>query len=133
MSAGVLAGIAVGGALGALSRYGVSALALRLGEGWAWGTFAVNFIGCAAIGGVLALTLTPEGGVPRWDVSDALRAALIVGFLGSFTTFSTYAWEAVDMFRAGETWKAAVFLLASNALGLAAVWAGWKAFGRVGG
>ncbi len=133
MNAGVVVGITVGGALGALSRFGVSALAQRLGEGWAWGTFVVNFLGCAAIGGVLALTLTPEGGVPRWDVSDALRAAIIVGFLGSFTTFSTYAWEAVDMLREGAVWKAGGFLLASNALGLAAVWVGWKAFGRVGG
>ena len=123
----------MGGAAGALSRYGVSALATRLGEGWAWGTFAVNFIGCALIGAVLALTMTPEGGMPKWDVSDAMRAALIVGFLGSFTTFSTYAWEAVDMFREGQVWRAAGFLVASNALGLAAVWVGWKAFGRVGG
>jgi len=132
MNAGVLFGIAVGGACGAVSRYGVSSLAVRLGEGWAWGTFVVNVLGCAAIGALLALMLTPEG-APRWAASPAMRAAVLVGFVGSFTTFSTYAWEAVEMVRAGQVWRAGAYLVVSNALGLAAVWGGWKVFERVGG
>jgi len=125
MSAGVLAGVAIGGAGGAVGRYLVSAAAGRLGGDWPWGTLAVNVLGCVAIGAVLALALTPEG-APRWEPSPAVRAAVLVGFLGAFTTFSTYAWEAVDLAMRGQAWRAAGYILLSHALGLAAVWGGWK-------
>ncbi len=124
MNAAVLFGVALGGAAGALARYLVSLAAERLGESWAWGTFGVNLLGCLLVGVAIALLTTPEG-APRWDASPALRAAVLVGFLGAFTTFSTYAWEAFDMISSGKTARAAAYLLASNALGLAAVWVGW--------
>lgn len=130
MSAGVLVGVAIGGACGALARFGVSEAARGLGESWAWGTFTVNVLGCAMIGVLIALLLTPEG-APRWEASPAVRAAVLVGFVGSFTTFSTYAWEALEMASRGHTLRAGVYLLASNAFGLAAVWVGWKVFARV--
>ena len=121
--------MALGGACGAVARYGVSSLAGRAGEGWPWGTLAVNLMGCLAVGAVLALMLTPEPS-PRWPASPAVRAAVLVGFLGAFTTFSTYAWEAVDLLANGKPGRAALYLLLSNAAGLAAVWAGWKVFDR---
>ncbi len=125
MSASVLAGIAVGGAGGAVARYLVSAAAGRFGAGWPWGTFAVNALGCVAIGALLALAMTPEG-APRWDPTAAVRAAVFVGFLGAFTTFSTYAWEAVDLAMRGHAWRATGYILLSHVVGLAAVWGGWK-------
>ncbi len=132
MQAGVLLGVAVGGACGAVARHGVSVLAQRAGDGFPWGTLAVNVLGCVAIGAILALMLTPVDG-PRWEASPAVRAAVIIGFVGSFTTFSTYAWETFDLASNGKLLRAGAYLLLSNAIGLAAVWAGWKVFGRVGG
>jgi len=129
LSAGVLAGVAIGGGAGATARYLISAAAGCLGSGWPWGTLTVNAVGCVAIGSLLALMLTPET-APRWSPSPATRAALLVGFLGAFTTFSTYAWEAVDLMMRGRPWRAGGYLLASHALGLAGVWLGWKMFVR---
>lgn len=109
-----LALVALGGALGALSRYLVSALATRwLGGGFAWGTAIVNIAGCFAIGvaaGFLERSVLPRG----------LWLLLVTGFLGGFTTFSTFSLETLQALQGGFTLKALVSIAANTAGGLAA-------------
>jgi CrcB protein len=119
-----LALVILGGALGTAARFGMVSAAQRLnpataeGPAWPWGTFVVNLIGCFAIG----YLATSFGG--RWPVRDEWRAAILVGVLGGFTTFSSLAWEGVDMFQSGHPGKAAAYVIASNALGLGLAWVG---------
>jgi len=108
--------VAAGGALGAVARYAVGDWFTRkLGTRFPWGTFAINASGCLAIG--FALTLLEE----RLPGSRAWRPLLVVGFLGAYTTFSTFGWEAHGLLRDGEWERASAYLLASVALGLIAV------------
>jgi len=89
--------IAIAGAIGTLARYGLSGLVQRLdGTSFPWGTFAVNVVGCFFFGVI-------------WMVADrhvhfpsGVRSALLIGFLGAFTTFSTYMFESVELLRAGQ-------------------------------
>jgi len=120
-----LLAVAVGGALGSTARY--------LLAGWVQqraasargavalfpaGTLVVNLAGCFAIGCLAALLQERFAGDP------ALRTFLLIGLLGGFTTFSTFGWETLALARDGNFALAAVNVLASLALGLAAVWAG---------
>lgn len=103
--------IAVGGALGAVARYGVGRLALHLG--WVefpWGTWAVNLTGCLLIG--LALPWLAHG-------HERLYALAVVGFLGAFTTFSTFSVETLLLLESGRAGLAALNALGSTAAGLA--------------
>ncbi len=113
----------VGGGLGALARFAVArAFLTQAGEGFPWGTLAVNWIGCIAIGLVsawLSLEHTPP----------ALRAFVITGLLGGFTTFSAFGLETMDLLTRGAWVPAALYVFASVAGGLAGVGAG-LAFGR---
>jgi fluoride exporter len=89
--------IALGGALGALSRHGVGIWAERLwGDGFPWGTFLVNALGSFVLG------LLIEAFVRTDAVSPGMRAALTTGFLGAFTTFSTYSVQSIRLFERGE-------------------------------
>jgi CrcB protein len=111
--------IAAGGALGALARYGATGLAVRLlGAGFPYGTLAVNLLGCLAIGVVFYLWQD------RAALSDAARQFVAIGFLGSFTTFSAFGAETFALWRNGSVGTAALYVAASVALGLAAVWLG---------
>lgn len=104
--------IAGAGALGALSRYGVSVWALRvLGSRLPWGTLLVNVVGCLLLGFLLeASVLLP--------LSKEARLALGTGFLGSFTTFSTFGVETVALVEAGD-WPGALLNVGLNlAVGL---------------
>ena len=77
--------IAIAGALGALSRYGISSFVSdQLGEKFALGTLAVNVIGCFLIGFVMHIALSTD------IISEEMRMAITVGFLGALTTFSTF-------------------------------------------
>lgn len=89
--------IAAGGALGAVARYGVSGWVQNAAPAtFPWGTLCVNAVGSMLIGVFLGISeLTP--------VSSALRLLFAVGFLGAFTTFSTYSLETLNMFRDKET------------------------------
>lgn len=93
----VAALVALGGAGGALARYYVS-VGMRqwLGEGWPWGTFIVNVVGCLVLG-LLA------GMADRELVDPAWRAAVMVGFLGAFTTFSTFSLEGVKLLKQADS------------------------------
>ena len=104
--------VAVGGALGALSRWGVGLAAARwtTASGLPIGTWAVNATGCFLIG--LALP---------WVVDDRLRLAAVVGFLGAFTTFSTYSADTIALWEQGRAGWALANAFGSVAVGLAAV------------
>lgn len=114
--------IALGGAIGALLRYGVAAAAQRVHETpLPVGTFAVNVLGCLVIGLVGGLMAGP------YALREETRALVMIGMLGAFTTFSTYGLETVSLLGDGQFAAAAVNVLASNAVGLLAVWLGYRA------
>ena len=117
--------VALGGTLGALSRYGLDrAIERRVDSLFPWSTFAVNISGCFAVGLVVA-TLVDRHDTPAW-----LRIGLTVGFLGAYTTFSTFAQETLDLGKSGYTWLALTDAVASVAVGVAFVYAG-TAVGRM--
>lgn len=106
----------VGGGLGAVSRYGVTVLAVRLfGAGFPWGTLAVNVVGCFLIG--LLFELAERTAL----ISPAARLLLMTGFLGGLTTFSAFGLESWNALRQGESSMMAVNVLANNVIGLLAV------------
>ncbi len=109
-----------GGFLGASLRYGLSALALRVfGKANLWiGTGVVNVCGCLLIGYLFALAQTE-----RLTSHDA-RLFLSVGLCGGFTTFSTFGLEFVELARSEQGGSAALYVVASLALGGLAVLAG---------
>lgn len=116
MNVGIkLVGIAAAGGLGALARYGLALGVQRLaGSGFPVGTFAVNMLGCFAFGlvfGVLERSLLPP----------ALRPVVLTGFMGAFTTFSTFAFESHALLRSGQVFWAAANLGGQVVLGVLGV------------
>lgn len=113
-----LAVIAVGGALGALARYGVGLTLPHVPGSFPLATFLVNVVGCLLIG-VLIVVIT------EWTRAHPLvRPFLGTGFLGGFTTFSTYAVEAQELLRAGRVAIAGAYLAGTLATAVAATWVG---------
>jgi CrcB protein len=110
--------VAAGGVLGVLSRYGLGRLTLHT-ESLLWVTVGINVLGSFLLG-----LLTAE----QWFSRD-VREALGVGFLGGFTTFSTFSVQVVLDVDAGEPGRAAAYLAASVVGGIAAAAAGY-ALGR---
>jgi CrcB protein len=111
--------VALGGSLGAVSRYGVGlAAAALVGGPTVLGTLAVNLLGCFGIG-------LAWGWIEAGQVAPGFAPLLLTGFLGAFTTFSTFGFETFALVRGGEALWAAAYVGASVCLGLAAVWAGW--------
>lgn len=110
--------VALGGALGAISRYGLGLIVIgRWGDRVPLGTWVVNGLGCFLMGILFVLTGKVNMGGP-------LKAFLAVGFLGALTTFSTYSLETVFMLRAHQ-WRGALLnSLGSVAVGLLMVAAG---------
>ncbi len=120
--------IAGGGACGAVCRYLMAMGVQRLGGAtFPVGTLAVNLLGCLVIGFLGALFAGPVVIREEW------RFALFVGFLGSFTTFSTYAWETLGLLNDGERGPALANVLLSNVGGLALVWFGYRLAQRLYG
>ena len=111
--------IAIGGALGSIARYWVgSSIAGRLGIRFPYGTLIVNITACLIIG----FSMTYLG--RRAELSPAWRFLIPVGFIGAYSTFSTYEWETLSTMRSGAFGIAALYAVGSLVLGLASVWAG---------
>jgi len=107
--------VAVGGALGAVGRYLATGWVQSLtGDFFPWGTLAVNVLGSLALGFTLIWLQASVA-------SAEARQFVAIGFLGSFTTFSTFSYESVAMLRDGEWWRAGGYITGSVTLGLAAM------------
>jgi CrcB protein len=115
--------IAIGGALGSIARFWVgSTIAGRMGIRFPFGTLIVNITACLIIG----FSLTYMG--RRADLSSAWRFVIPVGFIGAYSTFSTFEWETLSTMRSGAFVLAALYVGGSFVLGLIAVWGGsWLA------
>lgn len=111
--------ILAGGGAGSLVRYlAGSAIMSRLGGRFPMGTLAINVSGSFAIG--FLMTLFTE----RYQPHANLRLLLVVGFLGGYTTFSSFEWESYAAIRQGGFWIGLTNIIGSVVMGYAAVWLG---------
>ncbi|MBR62100.1 MAG: fluoride efflux transporter CrcB [Dehalococcoidia bacterium] len=114
--------VGAGGFIGAIARYGInSGFGRLIHDQWLpYGTLTVNVIGCLIIGMVAGLIDGKHiGGVE-------LRAFVVVGILGGFTTYSAFGYETINLLRDGNISAAIVNIAAQIVLGLCAVWIGYK-------
>ena len=117
--------VATGGALGAVLRYLVSMqIAAETGARFPWGTLTVNMIGCLVIGTMWSIT-------EHKTASEGLLLFLMVGLIGSFTTFSTYSLEGIQLIQSGKLLAGASYVLISNMAGLLLVLLGKSVLDRV--
>jgi len=115
----VIVGVALGGALGASSRYVLDHLIeQRSFSIFPWATFTINVTGCLLIG-VISASLVDRHNLPAW-----IRVGLVMGAIGGYTTFSTYAQEALTLFDAHDAAVALAYTVGSVVIGIAAVYAG---------
>lgn len=111
--------IAVGGAFGAVSRYGTALGVYSVfGRSFPYGTLFVNVIGSFLMG-ILSIML-----LDRFNIGPEWRAAILVGFLGAFTTFSTFSIETLNLLEQGDLVRALLNMLLSVSLCILAVWFG---------
>ncbi|WEJ63798.1 fluoride efflux transporter CrcB [Thiomicrorhabdus lithotrophica] len=114
--------IAMGGALGATARFALSHQVYQwFGREFAWGTLSVNVLGSFVMG-LIAVLL-----VDKLALSTEWRAFVMVGFLGAFTTFSTFSYETMQYIQVGEINKAFINIAVSVVTCLVAVWIGMLA------
>ena len=126
---GLLVGL--GGAVGALTRYGVGLAAARvLGKGFPWGTLIVNVAGCFAMGIVLEVIADLEAHSPE-GLTASIRQQLIlwhklvaIGFLGGLTTFSSFGGDTMRELLGGHAGGAIANVAANTIFSLTAVWCG---------
>ena len=111
--------IAAGGALGAIARYVIgAAVGSRMGIKFPYGTLIINISACVIIG----FSITYLG--RRADLNPAWRYLIPIGFVGAYSTFSTYEGETFSTLRSGAFFLAALYAVGSLIVGLAAVWVG---------
>src|ERR1035438_6900557 len=111
--------IAAGGAAGSILRYWVgSTISGRMGTRFPYGTLVINITACVLIG----FSITYLG--KRADLNPAWRFLIPVGFIGAYSTFSTYEWEPLSTIRSGAFALAALYAVGSLVAGLAATWCG---------
>ncbi len=112
--------IMAGGSMGSLARYVLSSVVSeKLGGDFPYGTLAVNFLGSFVMG-FLAFVL-----VERIGLDPLLRLGIFVGFLGAFTTFSTFSMETMNLFEEGLHLRALLNMFANVVLSVLAVWLGF--------
>lgn len=113
--------IGLAGFIGTLGRYWLSGLvARRYGETFPSGTLAVNLIGCFLVG--IFFYLLQE----RFLVNQTVRTIIMIGFLGGFTTFSSFGLQTFTLLQNGQFGLAALNVSLSNLIGLILVWAGYS-------
>jgi CrcB protein len=113
---GTIGMIGAGGAIGAVSRYGVNLLAVRImGHGFPWGTLAVNVAGSFIMGALIALF------AHLWQPPESVRIFFVTGFLGAFTTFSTFSLDTVALYERGDIMLSGLYVLASVILSVGAL------------
>jgi CrcB protein len=113
--------IGLAGFAGTLTRYWLSGvIARRYGETFPYGTLAVNALGCFVAGFLFYFMYE------RFLNSPTSRSLVFIGFLGAFTTFSSYSLQTFMLLRDGEFYLAFLNMAASNILGLLLVWAGYN-------
>lgn len=118
--------VGAAGSLGAMSRYGVDLAVHRLvGREWPWGTLVVNLLGCFALGLLMELALGQH-------LSRQAALFWTTGFLGAFTTFSTFSFQTVQLLERGSYWGAALNVVVSVGLGLVAAALGMRLGGGLG-
>ncbi|MEK9723101.1 MAG: fluoride efflux transporter CrcB [Rhodospirillaceae bacterium] len=128
MSVQMIVAVAAGGAVGAVGRFLVMTGAGHvLGHGFPYGTMIVNIVGAFALGALIEVSALV------WSPSEELRAFLVVGCLGAFTTFSTFSLDAVTLWHRGELVAATVYVGGSVILGLAAFIGGLAALRAIVG
>jgi CrcB protein len=116
--------VALGSALGGVGRYAVAKIWPAVPGGWPIATIAVNVLGSFAIGALsILLALRGSSGEPA-SSAEAMRVFWMTGVLGGFTTYSAFALETVNLASGEEPWRAAVYVVATLVLCLAAAWAG---------
>jgi fluoride exporter len=121
VSVRTIVGVGLAGAVGALSRYGAEGLiSERFPGSFPLGTFVINVTGSFVLGFLFVLL------TERVAVTPAVRTSLTVGFVGAYTTFSTFSFETVRLIEDGALRTAALNVAATVALGLLAVWVGMK-------
>jgi CrcB protein len=112
--------VGVAGLAGTLARYWLSGWAdERWGMTFPIGTLIVNLVGCLAMGFLFHAT------AERFLVDPIIRTAILVGFLGGFTTFSSFGIQTFTLLRDGEVFLATLNIVVSNVVGIAFVWAGY--------
>lgn len=111
-----IAAVGLGGALGAISRHFVNVTAFKLfGDGFPWGTLTVNVLGSFLMGAFIILF------AHIWQPSHFVKNMLITGFLGAFTTFSTFSLDFSTLWERGDTLNAFGYILASVILSISAL------------
>jgi CrcB protein len=111
--------LGVAGAIGTIARYGLTGLVHRIdGASFPWGTAVVNLAGCFLAGFLLVLF------EHRWPISGENRTVLLIGFVGSFTTFSTFIVESGQLLESTQWVYAFANIIMHNGLGLIALFAG---------
>ena len=122
----MIAAVAAGGAAGAVARYLVmSSIGHWVGHGFPWGTLAVNVIGSFVLGALIEVMALV------WSPTEAMRAFLVVGVLGAFTTFSTFSMDVVYLFERGQLISAALYVGVSVFVSILMLWSGMAVFRQI--
>ena len=111
--------LAIAGALGSLSRYALGGLIQRItGTNFPYGTLLINVLGCLIIGFIMQVALTSDLIPPN------IRIIITIGFLGAFTTFSTFSYETVKFLEDGALIAAVMNVMSNVGLGLLGTFCG---------
>ena len=112
--------IAIAGALGTLLRYWLGGTVQRFAGGsFPWGTMVINVSGCFVFGLFWAFA------VERFNISGELRIIVLLGFMGAFTTFSSFIFETMELLKDSEWLLAGLNMVGQNVLGLVGLFLGW--------
>lgn len=112
--------IAIAGALGTLARYWLGGAVQRFtGGSFPWGTMVINVSGCFVFGLFWALA------VERFNIGGEFRIIVLLGFMGAFTTFSSFVFESMELLKDSQWLLAGLNMVGQNVLGLVGLFLGW--------